>query len=69
MFFLLGGLAALAVRIQLAMPDTPPMSPSVYNQVFTIHGSLMIFPFIIPILSGGLGNYLVPLMIGARDMA
>src|SRR5437763_14380329 len=68
-FFLLGGLAALAVRIQLALPEAPPMSPAVYNQVFTIHGSVMIFLYIIPILSGGLGSFLIPLMIGARGMA
>src|SRR5438874_298646 len=60
LFFLLGGLAALAVRIQLALPEAPPMSPAVYNQVFTVHGSLMIFLYIIPILSGGFGNYVVP---------
>jgi cytochrome c oxidase subunit I len=69
LFFLLGGLAALVVRVQLALPDAPPMSGALYNQVFTIHASLMIFLYIIPILSGGFGNYLVPLMIGARDMA
>jgi cytochrome c oxidase subunit 1 len=69
LFFLLGGLAALLVRLQLALPDNPPLSAGLYNQVFTVHASLMIFLYIIPILSGGFGNYLVPLMIGARDMA
>jgi cytochrome c oxidase subunit I len=68
-FFLLGGLAALAVRVQLALPEAPPFSATTYNQLFTVHGSLMIFLYVIPILSGGFGNYLVPLMIGARDMA
>jgi cytochrome c oxidase subunit 1 len=67
-FFLLGGLAALLVRVQLALPGQF-MSPSLYNQVFTMHASLMLFLFVIPILSGGFGNFLVPLMIGARDMA
>jgi cytochrome c oxidase subunit I len=69
LFFLLGGLAAMAVRVQLALPDAQPMSGALYNQVFTIHASIMIFLYIIPILSGGFGNYCVPLMIGARDMA
>lgn len=68
-FFLLGGIAALLVRLQLALPGSPPLSPALYNQVFTIHASIMLFLYVIPILSGGFGNYLVPLMIGARDMA
>jgi cytochrome c oxidase subunit 1 len=67
-FFLLGGLAALLVRVQLALPGQF-MSPGLYNQIFTMHASLMLFLFVIPILSGGFGNFLVPLMIGARDMA
>jgi cytochrome c oxidase subunit I len=68
-FFLLAGIAALLVRLQLALPDAPPFDPEVYNQIFTIHASLMLFLFIIPFGVGGLGNYLVPLMIGARDVA
>src|SRR5919199_5344576 len=68
-FFLLAGLAALAVRIQLALPEAPPMSPELYNQMFTMHATMMLFLYVIPILSGGFGNYFVPLMIGARDMA
>jgi cytochrome c oxidase subunit 1 len=68
-FFLLGGLAALLVRLQLALPEAPPFNGELYNQIFTIHASVMIFLFIIPFGIGGFGNYLVPLMIGARDMA
>jgi cytochrome c oxidase subunit 1 len=76
-FFILAGIAALLVRVQLALPQglpganppVPPFSGETYNELFTIHGSLMIFLFIIPFGVGGLGNYLVPLMIGARDMA
>src|SRR5260221_1984246 len=68
-FFVLGGLAALLVRIQLALPESPPMQPELYNQIFTMHATVMIFLFIIPFGIGGLGNYFVPLMIGARDMA
>src|SRR5690349_7657272 len=47
-FFLLGGLAALLVRLQLALPDAPPIDPEVYNQIFTIHASVMLFLFVIP---------------------
>jgi cytochrome c oxidase subunit 1 len=68
-FFLLGGLAALLVRLQLALPEAPPFQAELYNQIFTAHASVMIFLFIIPFGIGGLGNYFVPLMIGARDMA
>src|SRR5215471_8552913 len=68
-FFLLGGLAALLVRLQLALPEAPPFKAEDYNQLFTIHASVMIFLFVIPFGIGGLGNYFVPLMIGARDMA
>jgi cytochrome c oxidase subunit I len=68
-FFLIGGLAALVVRLQLALPEQAPLSGALYNQVFTIHASVMLFLFVIPFGVGGLGNYLVPLMIGARDMA
>src|SRR6266702_2537037 len=68
-FFVLGGLAALLVRTQLALPEAPPFQDETYNQIFTIHGSVMIFLFIIPFGIGGFGNYLVPLMIGARDVA
>src|SRR5919204_5954320 len=68
-FFLIGGLAALLVRLQLALPEAPPFNGETYNQIFTIHASVMIFAFIIPFGIGGFGNYLVPLMIGARDMA
>jgi len=68
-FFLIGGLAALLVRLQLALPEAAPFNNELYNQIFTIHASVMIFLFIIPFGIGGLGNYMVPLMIGARDMA
>jgi cytochrome c oxidase subunit 1 len=68
-FFFIGGLAALLVRLQLALPQSEPFPPELYNQLFTIHATVMIFLFIIPFGVGGLGNYFVPLMIGARDMA
>ena len=67
-FFLVGGVDALLIRTQLAQPNGKVLSPEVYNQVFTMHAVTMIFLFIMPMLTG-LGNYVVPLMIGARDMA
>ena len=67
-FFLVGGVDALLIRTQLAQPDGKVLSPDVYNQIFTMHAVTMIFLFIMPMLVG-LGNYIVPLMIGARDMA
>ncbi len=67
-FFAVGGLMALLIRTQLAQPDNTFLSASQYNQLVTMHGTTMIFLFVIPIWSG-FGNYMVPLMIGARDMA
>jgi cytochrome c oxidase subunit I len=66
--FLVGGLFALAVRTELAQPGLQFMSEATYNQMFTMHASVMIFWVVIPFLAG-FGNYLVPLMIGAPDMA
>jgi cytochrome c oxidase subunit 1 len=67
-FFLVGGMEALLIRAQLAVPEGKVLDPQTYNEIFTMHGTTMIFLFVIPILSG-FGNYIVPLMIGARDMA
>jgi cytochrome c oxidase subunit 1 len=67
-FFLAGGMEALLIRTQLAVPDGKVLSPEEYNSVFTMHGTTMIFLFVMPTLVG-FGNYVVPLMIGARDMA
>src|SRR5712691_10959533 len=67
-FFLVGGIEALLIRAQLAAPDGRVLSPEIYNQAFTMHGTTMIFLFVMPMLTG-FGNYIVPLMIGARDMA
>jgi len=67
-FFLAGGVEALLVRTQLAVPNGKVLTPEIYNQVFTMHGTTMIFLFVMPMLTG-LGNYVVPMMIGARDMA
>ncbi len=68
-FFGLGGVEALLIRTQLIGPNGTVLSPQEYDQVFTMHGITMIFLFVIPMTTGAFGNYLVPLMIGARDMA
>src|SRR3954466_13756479 len=67
-FFILGGVEALLMRLQLAQADNTLLTPQTYNQLFTMHGSTMVFLFLVPFWAG-LGNYFVPLMIGARDMA
>ncbi len=68
-FFAAGGVEALLMRTQLAAPAQTLIGPSTFNSIFTMHGVTMIFFFVIPMGVGAFGNYLVPLMIGARDMA
>src|SRR3954466_164036 len=63
-FFLMGGTEALMMRLQLGAPDNTLISPQTYNALFTIHGTTMVFLFVVPMMAG-FGNYLVPLMIGA----
>ncbi len=67
-FFAIGGVEALLIRIQLARPNSHFLDPETFNQIFTMHGTTMIFLVVMPTLVG-LANYFVPLMIGARDMA
>src|SRR5215216_1857473 len=67
-FFLIGGLEALMIRIQLATPNGTFVSPDAFNQLFTMHGTTMIFLFVMP-MSVAFFNYIVPLQIGARDVA
>src|SRR3954466_15760017 len=67
-FFLMGGVEALLMRVQLGAPDNTFLEPATYNALFTLHGTTMIFLFVVPIMAG-FGNYFLPLMIGARDMA
>ncbi|NJN58226.1 MAG: cytochrome c oxidase subunit I, partial [Leptolyngbyaceae cyanobacterium SL_5_9] len=67
-FFLVGGLFAMIMRGELITPEADLVDRTVYNALFTMHGSVMLFFWTFPVLVG-LGNYLVPLMIGARDMA
>src|SRR5690242_18360318 len=68
-FFLLGGVLAAMMRTQLARPESGVMGPDLYNQIFTIHGSTMIFLFAVPMMFQGFGVYLVPLMCGTRNIA
>src|SRR3954463_5985013 len=67
-FFLIGGVEALMMRLQLGAPNNTLLEPQVYNELFTMHGTTMIFLFVVPIWAG-FANYFIPLMIGARDMA
>ena len=66
-FFVIGGLEALAMRTQLARPEAGLITPELYNQIMTMHGTTMMFFFAVPVMEG-LGIYFVPLMLGARDM-
>src|ERR1700752_3695222 len=68
LFLLVGGVEAICIRIQLVVPNNHFLDPAVFNRFFTMHGTTMVFLVGMPILFG-FGNYLVPLMIGARDMA
>ena len=68
LFFVVGGVEALVIRLQLAQADSTLITPQTYNALFTMHGTTMVFLFLIPMIAG-FANYLVPLMIGARDMA
>jgi cytochrome c oxidase subunit I len=68
-FYLIGGVLAEGIRTELATPDSDFVDPSTYNSMFTMHGTIMIFLWIVPAGTGAFANYLLPLMIGARDMA
>jgi cytochrome c oxidase subunit 1 len=67
-FLVVAGLMAMAIRLQLAVPNNTLLAPDVFNRFFTMHGTSMVFLVGMPLLAG-FGNYLVPLMVGARDMA
>jgi cytochrome c oxidase subunit 1 len=68
-FFLIGGLEALTIRLQLARPDNTLLSAYLYNELFTMHGTTMIFLVVMPAGLGFFANFVVPLQIGARDVA
>jgi cytochrome c oxidase subunit I len=67
--FLVGGFFAMAVRLELLSPKHTIMTAQTYNQAFTLHGAVMIFLFIIPSIPAALGNFLLPIMVGAKDVA
>jgi len=68
-FFLLGGVLAAVMRLQLTRPENNVLGPDAYNQFFTVHGSTMIFLFAVPMMFQGFGVYLVPLVCGTRNIA
>jgi cytochrome c oxidase subunit I len=68
-FFIIGGSFAVLMRIHLVEPQGALVQPETYNKLFTLHGIVMIFFFLIPSIPAVLGNFLVPLMVGARDLA
>ena len=67
-FFLVGGVEALLIRLQLAAPDNTVLSADLYNQMFTMHATTMVFLFVMP-MAAAFANYFLPLQIGARDVA
>ena len=67
-FFLMAGLLALVMRLQLSRPENHFLDPDLYNEIFTMHGTTMMFLFAVPVMQG-LGIYFVPLMVGARSIA
>ena len=69
LFFALGGLYAMAIRLELLTPQGDLVQSQTYNKLFTHHGVIMVFFFLIPAIPAVLGNFLVPLMIGAKDFA
>src|SRR4051794_33609619 len=66
-FFGLAGILALLMRLQLAFPENRFIGPDLYNQLFTVHGTTMMFLFAVPVMEG-IGIYLVPLMVGTRNV-
>ena len=69
LFFLVGGLFALALRLEHWGPTQNFMGPDTYNKVFTLHGAIMVFLFIVPSVPASLGNFFLPIMLGAKDVA
>ncbi|MCA1812419.1 MAG: cbb3-type cytochrome c oxidase subunit I [Halobacteriales archaeon] len=67
-FFIIGGMLAMLMRVELMAPGPTIMDPQAFNELFTMHGTTMVFLWIMPVFAG-FGNYFVPLMIGAKDMA
>jgi cytochrome c oxidase subunit 1 len=68
-FFFIGGILALLIRIEMLTPKQTIMTAETYNKVYTLHGAIMVFLFIIPSVPAALGNFVLPLMLGAKDVA
>ena len=68
-FFFIGGFAALLIRLELLTPAGDLLSADMYNKAFTMHGQVMVFFFLIPSIPAVLGNFLIPMMVGAKDLA
>src|SRR4030095_5727227 len=68
-FFLIGGIYAMLIRLELLTPQGDLLQSTTYNKTFTQHGIIMVFFFLIPSIPATLGNFLVPMMIGAKDLA
>src|SRR5215471_1498950 len=68
-FFFIGGIFALLIRLELLTPAGDLVEADTYNKLFTMHGQVMVFFFLIPAVPAVLGNFLIPLMIGAKDLA
>src|SRR5215213_4283271 len=69
LFFFIGGAMAVLIRLELATPTGDLVTDETYNKLFTMHGVMMVFFFLIPSIPATLGNFLIPLMIGAKDLA
>src|ERR1700761_7968596 len=67
-FFFIGGFFALLIRLELLTPTGDLVQADTYNKLFTMHGMVMVFFFLIPSIPATLGNFLVPMMVGARDL-
>src|SRR3954453_2617403 len=68
-FFFIGGLSAFMIRLELSRPAGDVMTADTYNKMFTMHGVVKVFFFLIPSIPAVLGNFLIPIMIGAKDLA
>src|SRR5579871_2788812 len=69
LFFFIGGFFALIIRLELLTPASDLVQPDTYNKLFTMHGMVMVFFFLIPSIPAVLGNFMLPIMIGAKDLA
>ena len=67
--FFMGGMFALLIRLELLSPGRTIMGAATYNRVFTLHGAIMVFLFIIPSIPAAMGNFVLPIMLGAKDVA